>query len=637
MAANALVRCCFHSYADNEYVKQMDERESPYAQINNQRNEQQKTNKDQVDGVKYTSSNWGDVTDLTDSDNTASTQPTQKLNSIQNHHSINASTKSAKKSLNDSTNKTKKQGKTNGFTNGNPTELNSDDTEIMTTNSSISQNSPVEEDVALIHNSYKTMWSTSKSLSGSVKNLNLSSKEAARIAKGASMRSLRPRQMVMPNMLGAPISFVPIHAMPHPQLIPHPQLDGKSSKSTNKLLKKMKSKSMITLVPQPTSIQTPIPPHAIPIGQIPPQFLTNGKHPHQQMMFINHPQGIYGHLPPMIPTTPQPITGNIHSIKKKSKKNKEKQLLQQQLSELQFLGQHQGQPILIPPMRPLTPLTNYLDSNQKYLIQTIGPQNTTSIYHTAPRNRKELEKLNKKLNKKGDKLSAINADELQAMINNQNNLNNYHNKQSNKQQSNSNSPFNTGLYRKKGHLMNINERAFSYSIRQEHRSRSNSVANLNFNQDEVDHLQSANYLPSDHPQEQLQNQMANNKARKLSQNGSAILNNSNSSQSSSQALSKQQQLARQHQQQQQQQQYYLHQQQSLTDALNNLQINGQLNQPKTASIKRSKLNNNNMLFHNGQMNGNAKHQNGYETSANQMMPTVPPVFNGKFVLPTQNV
>ncbi|XP_064487656.1 uncharacterized protein LOC135399845 [Ornithodoros turicata] len=41
----------------------------------------------------------------------------------------------------------------------------------------------------------------------------------------------------------------------------------------------------------------------------------------------------------------------------------------------------------------------------------------------------------------------------------------------------SGSPFNTGIYRKKGHL---NERAFSYSIRQEHRSRSNSLANLHF-------------------------------------------------------------------------------------------------------------------------------------------------------------
>ncbi|CAG0890883.1 unnamed protein product [Darwinula stevensoni] len=42
------------------------------------------------------------------------------------------------------------------------------------------------------------------------------------------------------------------------------------------------------------------------------------------------------------------------------------------------------------------------------------------------------------------------------------------------------SPFNTGIYKKKGHL---NERAFSYSIRQEHRSRSyGSLSNLHFPQ-----------------------------------------------------------------------------------------------------------------------------------------------------------
>lgn len=40
------------------------------------------------------------------------------------------------------------------------------------------------------------------------------------------------------------------------------------------------------------------------------------------------------------------------------------------------------------------------------------------------------------------------------------------------------SPYDTGIYRRKGHL---NERAFSYSIRQEHRSRSyGSLANLKF-------------------------------------------------------------------------------------------------------------------------------------------------------------
>ena len=610
-----LVRCCFHAYADNEYVKQMDE--SPYAQIHSRTGGE--VGKDQLD-AKYGTSNWADVTD---SDNTASsTQPgPPKLNgSLAN--STNSKTKLLSNGKLPAVN-----GKTNGFTNN--AELNnSDDTEIMTTNSSISQNSPEEDEDVALNNSYKIykIWPTSKSLSGSVKNLHLSSKEAAKVAKGASMRSLRPRQMVMPNMLPPPMPFIPIHAIPHPFYQHH--LIDKPPKS--KLLKKMKSKSMITLVPQ----NAPIPSHAIPIGQAPPflQQSFNGKQ--QQMMLINHPMNHpmnhpYGPppamLPPMIPIagTPQPITGNLHSIKKKSKKSKEeKKLLQQQLNEMQFLGQHPGQPVFIPPMRPLTPLANYLGNqspiNQKYLIQTVGPQGLGSIYHTAPRNRKESKKLSKK---EKDKLSAIDADELQAMINNQN-LANYHNQQAAaaaaQQSANnrSNSPFNTGIYRK-GHL---NERAFSYSIRQEHRSRSNSVANLNFNQDEIDHP----HEPADI--QHMLNGPPPPQARKLMQNGGPPPNHhSNSSQGSPSSISKQQ-LARQ------QQQYYLHQQQ-LSDALNSLQLNAQ---PKTASIKRSKLNNNNLLFHNGQLNGTAGSanllRNGYDNTSNhQLMPPVP--VNGKLVLP----
>lgn len=610
-AANALVRCCFHAYADNEYVKQMDE--SPYAQINGRPGETP-GGKDQLDSA----GNWENA-DVTDSDNNtaSSTQPghSKLLNG-----SVSANAKP--KLLNGKSNGTKSNG--GGFVG----ELNSDDTEIMTTNSSISQNSPEEdEDVALINSSSYKIWPTSKSLSGSVKNLNLNSKEAAMVAKGASMRSLRPRQMVMPNMLPPPMPFIPIHAIP-PHAMPHPAfypLIDKPPKS--KLLKKMKSKSMITLVPQ----NAPIPSHAIPIGQAPPflQQSFNGKH--QQMMLINHPP--YGPppqmLPPMIPIagTPQPITGNLHSIKKKSKKSKEeKKMLQQQLNEMQFIGQHPGQhmgqhlghhlgqPVYIPPMRPLTPLANYLGNqspiNQKYLIHTVGPHaGLGSIYHTAPRNRKESKKLSKK---EKDKLSAIDADELQAMINNQN-LANYHNQQAQQSANNrSNSPFNTGIYRK-GHL---NERAFSYSIRQEHRSRSNSVANLNFNADELDHP----HEPQD-IQHLLNGQPP---SRKLMQNGGggAVLNNSGS-QGSPSSISKQQ-LVRQ------QQQYLLHQQQ-LSDALSSLQLNAQ---PKTASIKRSKLNNNSLLFHNnGQLNGTAgKQRNGYDGGLSNLMAGGMPV-NGKLVLP----
>lgn len=55
-------------------------------------------------------------------------------------------------------------------------------------------------------------------------------------------------------------------------------------------------------------------------------------------------------------------------------------------------------------------------------------------------------------------------------------------KKMSRQEQEDESPFNTGIYRKKGHL---NERAFSYSIRQEHRSRSyGSLASLKFSENE---------------------------------------------------------------------------------------------------------------------------------------------------------
>jgi len=62
------------------------------------------------------------------------------------------------------------------------------------------------------------------------------------------------------------------------------------------------------------------------------------------------------------------------------------------------------------------------------------------------------------------------------------------------------SPFSTGIYKKKGHL---NERAFSYSIRQEHRSRSNSLTNLHFDAQNGEssvlstNSQSQSYHPND--------------------------------------------------------------------------------------------------------------------------------------------
>lgn len=101
------------------------------------------------------------------------------------------------------------------------------------------------------------------------------------------------------------------------------------------------------------------------------------------------------------------------------------------------------EPLYMPSIRPTSPITSYQPSafpHEQYYMQF----NTAPRHHSrAPRRRRHV------------------GPESPSEIS----------------QSEADSPFNTGIYKKKGHL---NERAFSYSIRQEHTSRSNSLANLQF-------------------------------------------------------------------------------------------------------------------------------------------------------------
>lgn len=102
------------------------------------------------------------------------------------------------------------------------------------------------------------------------------------------------------------------------------------------------------------------------------------------------------------------------------------------------------EPLYLPSTRPLSPVASYQPGQfpyeQYYSLQQQQQQQYATTTRTGKKNKK----------KSGDKSDKS---------------------------SDADSPFNTGIYRKKGHL---NERAFSYSIRQEHRSRSTSLANLHF-------------------------------------------------------------------------------------------------------------------------------------------------------------
>lgn len=133
--------------------------------------------------------------------------------------------------------------------------------------------------------------------------------------------------------------------------------------------------------------------------------------------------------PPMVPMPPVIIPTTMTKNKKKNK--------------------HE-EPIYMPTSRALSPAGSYVMPPDPYLMQQYATMDSQYRKKNKAPSEKSA-KLNKKMAQSMNGLDDPNLDE---------------------------SPFNTGIYRKKGHL---NERAFSYSIRQEHRSRSyGSLANLKF-------------------------------------------------------------------------------------------------------------------------------------------------------------
>lgn len=147
--------------------------------------------------------------------------------------------------------------------------------------------------------------------------------------------------------------------------------------------------------------------------------------------------------PPLVPVTPVMIPATMPKNKKKPKHASE-------------------EPIYMPSNRALSPVASYQPVNfphEAYLMQHYA-----TMESQGRQKRREKGKLNKKLAQ-----SVNGLDDPNLLMPPQGPGANGGGDES---------PFNTGIYRKKGHL---NERAFSYSIRQEHRSRSyGSLANLKF-------------------------------------------------------------------------------------------------------------------------------------------------------------
>lgn len=341
-AANALVRCCFHAYADSMYAKQIEE--STYSQVGNRKSRSISA----LDTVDNKIEPWNENRNLS--------EDLTPLNQTSNGHQFGA-----------------------------PSEIGA--------LSNISH-SPDEDN-------YK-VWPGSSSSREKDEN-------------GSMMRSLKPRQMIIANpMLSSPPPplLAPIIGYP---LCPS-ESDSKAFKHSWKKKKKSKHKQNGSLIMAPSFPPTPhilgngYPVNFISVPQIPAQ----GQHHHPSICAPSNVAAAY-------------------SMSRRMKRGP--QLTHQ---ELPMMFPPNEEPVYIPQMRPLTPLSNYHSHSQslqdpnyvQYPIQNYG---TTSRREKAKSRDKESDR--------------------------------------------EGSPSNLGIYKRKGHM---NERAFSYSIRQEHRSRSNSLANLQF-------------------------------------------------------------------------------------------------------------------------------------------------------------
>lgn len=213
----------------------------------------------------------------------------------------------------------------------------------------------------------------------------------------------------------------------------YPMMNGKASSISGTMLK---PKNMHP-IPHPMYMMGPPMPQTLPN----PKFFKHGNtfshRPSKKMLIPARPIP-----PPFVPMAPMIIP--TPTTMKKNKKNKH-------IME---------EPIYMPSSRALSPVASYQPVNfphEAYLMQHYATMESPS--KSLKKNKDKMGTNEKKLNKKlAQSMNGLDDPNLMNQTDE--------------------SPFNTGIYRKKGHL---NERAFSYSIRQEHRSRSyGSLANLKF-------------------------------------------------------------------------------------------------------------------------------------------------------------
>lgn len=251
-----------------------------------------------------------------------------------------------------------------------------------------------------------------------------------------------------------------------PVAVPPPPVKEKSKKKNKKFLGGSKEELYPLMNGKASSVSGTMlkprnhpqqPQQPVYIMAHPPQTLPNPKFFKHGNTFSHRPRGkmlipARPIPPPLVPIAPVVLpTTTIPKSKKKTKNTLE-------------------EPIYMPSNRALSPVASYQPVNfphEAYLMQhyaTMESQGKHSrrreksvekqLQHQHQQQQQQMmpSKLSKKMAQSMNGLDEANLGDE--------------------------SPFNTGIYRKKGHL---NERAFSYSIRQEHRSRSyGSLANLKF-------------------------------------------------------------------------------------------------------------------------------------------------------------
>ena len=381
-AANALVRCCFHAYADTIHAKQIDN-ESPYEQLDRRRSRSISA----LDTVEK-------VEEWRNRSNTVSSTHEDQIDGAPLNGSI---------------------------VNGHGPMTNGHGSRPRTPSAtSIISHSHEEEN-------YK-VWNGSAPLE----------REIIYLDGSATLRSMRSNANTMLSKPPKPRQIaIPCTAPPPPLPPIPPQMtlmkNKKSKKIKESTLKKkhkykgfmgppMPGQHMIVPNGYPINVMSPPPPHAIYAQTI---YSDGRRLPNRR---------------PPVPPPPPPMPQHMsHPY-----------VTDGYPPHLMMMG-HNEEPIYMPAMRPITPMSNFpnfpqaMHPEQAMLIQN-GHYIPEQLFRTLSHRDLSEEKAKKKDKKKWS-------------------------------QSEVDSPFNTGIYKKKGHL---NERAFSYSIRQEHRSRSNSLTNLQF-------------------------------------------------------------------------------------------------------------------------------------------------------------